>query len=159
MIGRPTRFVIGSFILLFIGILGRLDIMPFATRADGSLIKAEQKSTTATLSRSSQQYTFEAINIEYQYIVGEKLYVGRSPYFNFEGWRSSDDTRNLLRSVSVGKEYTIWYDSRQPEVSWLFWYWPHILMFFVLILVGLALIWSAVGSWLLSVRSSVSNFN
>jgi Protein of unknown function (DUF3592) len=143
MISRPIRFFIGCFLLFFVGVMFRMDVIPFIRLTEGVLTKAEQKFTHAQLSRSQKKFTYQAINIEYRYQVNQKTYIGKMPYFNFEGWKTTDDTVSFLSGMYEGQKYTIWYDSREPHFSWLYWDWLQLFCAMFVMITGIVCIWSA----------------
>jgi Protein of unknown function (DUF3592) len=134
---------VGFSIVIFVVALARLDLCFFLSTTKAILVKADKKLVTKKLSRSQVAQSYQAVDIRYKFEVDGGTYYGENPFFEFDGWHSTNDTIDFLQSLQLNESYRVWYDRRDPTYSFLFWDWGRLLWIFCILLLGVGAMASA----------------
>jgi hypothetical protein len=140
---KALRFFIGICIIFLIAYLGRFDVLLYREKSEAILLSAKMSAMTKRLSRSQLEYDFLSPAIQYEFEVNGRKFLGTGFYFNFNGWHDSNKTKNILASLIPGQKYSVWYDARDPGISWLFWSWDILFIGMLIFFGGLILMLSA----------------
>lgn len=109
-------FVVAS-ILGICNIFFEVDTLLFLKSTSGVITKADIKETTSKVTRSSQHITYLAPDINFEYEVNNKKYIGTSVFFpKMTNSGRTDKTNKIYKNSTV----KVWYDARNPEYAWLF---------------------------------------
>lgn len=124
-------------IFVVVSILGicslffEIDTLLFLESTSGVVTKADIKETTQSVSRSGQHITYLAPDINFEYEVNNKKYIGTSVFFpKMTNSGRTDKTNKVYKNSTV----KVWYDARSPEYAWLF-FSPFAMFFTVILLI------------------------
>jgi hypothetical protein len=111
------RIFVGVFILGMCNLFFEIDTLLFLKSTNGIITKADIKETTSKVSRSSQHITYLAPDINFEYEVNTKKYIGTSIFFPKMTNSGRTDESNMIHKNALVK---VWYDTRNPSDAWLF---------------------------------------